>query len=167
MSESANHEGGLPVAVVSLLALLAVAAMLVSGWRFVSLYSQLGAARQAQSEADAAGSRTVVDRLSLPVNRPLQICNHGAEGKVTALAAFYWTAEGAVAQFNSAQEGWFNWPLPAGKTAPIQWTDGSRRLWDGSAVFYAAEVQRGTQTQVVAGTSANLDGGGCAVAGKD
>ena len=38
MSESANHEGGLPVAVVSLLALLAVAAMLVSGWRFVSLY---------------------------------------------------------------------------------------------------------------------------------
>ena len=53
MSESANHEGGLPVAVVSLLALLAVAAMLVSGWRFVSLYSQLGAARQAQSEADA------------------------------------------------------------------------------------------------------------------
>ena len=119
MSESANHEGGLPVAVVSLLALLAVAAMLVSGWRFVSLYSQLGAARQAQSEADAAGSRTVVDRLSLPVNRPLQICNHGAEGKVTALAAFYWTAEGAVAQFNSAQEGWFNWPLPAGKTVSL------------------------------------------------
>jgi len=167
MSQGGNHEGGLSPAVVSLLALLAVAAMLVSGWRFVSLYTQLGAARQAQSEADAAGSHSIVDRMALPANRPLQICNHGGEGKVTALAAFYWTPEGAVAQFNSAQEGWFTWPLPAGKTAPIQWTDGSRRLWDGSAVFYAAEVQRGAQTQVVAGTSANLDGGGCAVAGKE
>jgi len=167
VSQGAKHEGGLSPAGVSLLAVLAVAAMLVSGWRFVSLNAKLSEARQAQSEAESLTSRAIVDRLSLPANRPLQICNHGGEGKVTALAAFYWTQDGTIEQFNSAKEGWFTWLLPAGKTVPMQWTDGSQRLWDGAAIFYAVEVQRGTQTQLIAGTSANLDGGGCAAAGKE
>jgi hypothetical protein len=153
--------------VVSLLAALAVAAMLVSGLRFVTLNATLSEARQAQNEATTLSSRAIVDRLSLPANRPLQICNRGGEGKVTALASFYWTQDGTIEQFNSAQENWFTWPLPAGKTVPMQWTDGSQRLWDGSSIFYAVEVQRGNATQLIAGTSANLDGGGCAAAGKE
>jgi len=150
---------------IVILAAVAVSAMLATGWRLFGLRQELSESRQAASRNEEQATRSILVRTSLPVNRKLQLCNRtNAEVRVIALAASYWAQDGKLKQFNSAEEEWHEWTLGPGETKTMRFEGERGEEWDGSAIFYAAEVQRADGGKsIIAGTSDSLESGCVAV----
>jgi hypothetical protein len=146
-------------AVVSLL--IACAAMVMTGWHWYRLSQDLSQAKQSAVASKEDATASLLGTFSLPQNHPLQLCNETKSAvQVTALAATYWAADGTLRQFNSAQLGWHTWQLEPGQKQNMQLAEGDG--WDGSTIFFAAEVQHpgGSRTMLV-GTSDEWKPGAC------
>lgn len=148
---------------------LGVAALAASmtGWRWWGLRNDLGAAERASERSRDQATRSILGGFSLPANRPLRICNQaGAELKIPALAVTYWGRDGRLTQFNSAERAWHAWTLSRGEDKTIQF-DGPDP-WDGSAIFYAIEVERADGGRsLIAGTSDDLKANACIGIARD
>jgi hypothetical protein len=149
----------IPPAIAVLALVIAAAAVAITALRCVALYSELEKVRSLEAQSKDKAADSLVGALSLPSNRRLRFCNEtGSTVQVTTLAAAYWVGDGTLRQFNSAEHGWQNWTIEPKHDEAIQMNP----AWDGSTVFYAAEVQRaGHPVSLLAGTSADWKNGGC------
>jgi hypothetical protein len=154
-----QHEFSLPVA-TGLLVVTALA-MLMTGWRWWGFRNDLAAAEKAAKSSGDEATQSILNSFSLPVNRPLRICNQtGRELKVMTLAASYWGRDGTLKQFNSAEHAWHVWTINRSEAEKMRF-DGIEP-WEGSAIFYAAEVERaGGGRSLLAGTSDDLKVNAC------
>lgn len=138
--------------VFSLLAIALLAA------RDARLQAGLRAENEALAEARNREANAVFDRLDLPPNRRLTVCNASKNDlTISALTAIYIDAGGRSAIFNSASHQWRTWRIPSNA--------GERELaapesgWDGSAVFFAMDVESDGKRRLISGTSDDLAGG--------
>jgi hypothetical protein len=146
---------------------VATLAALTTGSRWWGLRNDLAAAQRASERSRNQATQSILGGFSLPVNRPLRICNQaGAELKIPALAVSYWGRDGRLKQFNSAEQDWHTWTLARGEDKTIRF-DGADP-WDGSTIFYAVEVERaGGGRSLIAGTSDDLKANACIDIARD
>ena len=156
-----NRQHGFSIPVAIGLLVVTALAMLMTGWRWWGLRKDLAAAEKVAESSRDEATQSILSGFSLPVNRPLRICNRtGGELKVMTLAASYWGKDGALKQFNSAEQGWHVWTLNRGEAETMKF-DGIEP-WEGSTIFYAAEVERsGGVLSLLAGTSDGLKASAC------
>jgi hypothetical protein len=162
-----KRQNGLSTPAAAGLLLTAMLAMLVTGARWWGFRKDLVIAEKSAATSKDEATQSILSGFSLPMNRDLRICNHtNGQVKITALAASYWGKDGALKQFNSATQGWHVWTVDGGETKMIRFE--GNEPWDGSTIFYAAEVERpgGVRSQLT-GTSDNLKDGGCATVTKE
>jgi hypothetical protein len=154
-----QRRNGLSAMTANGLLLISALALLAIGSRWMNLRDRLTHAEQDAAAAQDLSTRSLLRGFSLPVNKPLHLCNQtGTEVKVVALSAAYWTTDGKVGEFNSAEHDWHQWQLERGQTETMQ----LENAWDGSAIFYAVEVQKGNGSRtLLTGTPDNSDARGC------
>ena len=160
----AELENPPPIMTVALL-VVAVVAVALLGWRAIAVHQELVSARDLAAHSNDLATDSVLGSLSLPSNRPLRFCNPtGTRVQVTALAAAYWAEDGTLRQFNSAEHGWRDWSIEPRQNQTMS----ADPVWDGSTVFYAAEVKRGDRpVSLLAGTSSDWKGANCVPLGAE
>lgn len=139
--------------------LVSLAAFAGLGARWFQLHNEQ---EEAQSELTRLQNQTALatlDSVVLPPNRALSLCNDSAQDlTVSAVAAVYWDKQGKLANFSSAAEQWHTWRLPAKQPAKLDLTGGAAP-WDGSVIFYAADIDGLGKGVLISGTSDDLKNG--------
>jgi hypothetical protein len=147
------------VSAVSLL-VIAAAAVAATGWHWLALRNTLKESDRTVAAAESNSTQSLLQGFALPVNQRLSLCNRTQSPvKVVALTAMYWGADGKLVSFNSAEHDWHEWSVEGGDKEDLRLDDA--HSWDGSAIFYAAEIQRANkETSLLSGTL-NAQNGGC------
>jgi hypothetical protein len=149
------------VSAVTLLVITA-GAVAATGWHWLALRSALKESNRIVAAAESNSTQSLLQGFALPVNQRLSLCNRTQlPVKVVALTAMYWGADGKLVSFNSAEHDWHEWGVESGNKEDLRLDDAHGDGWDGSAIFYAAEIQRANkETSLLSGTL-NAQNGGC------
>jgi hypothetical protein len=151
--------GGQKVAAILLMLLsLAVCVLLAVHW--TGLEKELQDEREKLAQSNSRSALATLDSVALPPNRTLSVCNNSpGEITISALVAFYWDANGKLRNFNSARNQWHTWPIRAGEREQLSLTQHDSTVWDGSAFFYAIDMNRQGKDLLLSGTSDDLKNG--------
>lgn len=153
-----GRQPGMGGAVALLVISAAVCAFL--GVRLVSLHGREAQAQRRLSEVRGRAALSTLDSMTLPVNRPMAVCNDADRPlTVTAVAATYWDGEGKLQNFSSAAAQWHTWQVGGRESQKLALSGEPDSSWDGSAVFYAMDVSRDGRSALLAGTSDDLRDG--------
>jgi hypothetical protein len=142
------------------LASLAVLALVVLGARQWQLRVELRTASGELAQAKQRAAEGTYNRLALPPNRKLTVCNvSGSDMTIASVGAVYMDSVGRPVTFNSASSQWRTWKIPAGATRSLDAAEAGGAGWDGSTVFYAMEIDGQGGSRLVSGTSGDLKSG--------
>lgn len=154
MSDGKGQKFG---AIVALCLSLAASAAL--GARWFQLHNEQAEAQSELTKLQNQAALSTLDSVALPPNRALSLCNDSAQDlTVSDVAAVYWDKQGKLANFSSAAEQWHTWRIRAKQPAKLDLTSGAAP-WDGSVVFYAADIDGLGKGMLVSGTSDDLKNG--------
>ena len=137
------------------LAAIAGAVAVLLGFRYTQLGAQIRSQSQDFAQARGRGAVAIANRLALPPNRQLAVCNDTPlDATIAAVTSVYIGQSGKPATYSSANERWRTWSIPAGSRLAFDAPG-----WDGSALFYAIDVDNSGTNQLLAGISDDLSGG--------
>jgi hypothetical protein len=143
--------------VPALLAVVSLAASGILALQFFRLHAAADTATESVEKLKNHEALATLDSFSLPANRVMTVCNNsGRDAAISALTAFYVDSHGTLRSFSSASNQWHTWRLVAASKQKLDLRDAGRTVWDGSAVFYAMDVDREGKSQLLAGTSEDL-----------
>ena len=138
----------------------AAAAIALMSTRYVQLRSELVATNHSLVETRSRVSSAVSNRLALPPNRRLTVCNGGdVDATISAVTANYIDGKGKPATYNSAGDDGRTWTIAARSRLTLDAMEASGTPWDGSVIFYAMDVVSAGKSQLLAGTSEDLKDG--------
>ncbi|MGA3035609.1 MAG: hypothetical protein ABSD70_20175 [Terracidiphilus sp.] len=137
------------------LAVLAAGVSVLLGVHYRQLDAELTSQRQVFAQAKNGGAVAIANRLALPPNRRLAVCNDSSSNTtISSVAAVYIGQSGKPEIYSGANEQWRTWSVPARSRLALGATD-----WDGSALFYAMNVSNADKSQLLAGVSDDLRSG--------
>jgi hypothetical protein len=139
---------------------LGVAAVTFMAARYVQLHGELTAVDHSLAETRSHAASAISNRLALPPNRRLAVCNGGdGDAIISALTANYIDGKGTPVTYNSASGEGHTWKIAAGSRLTLDAVDAGVPVWDGMAIFYAMDVVSAGKSRLLTGTSEDLKNG--------
>jgi hypothetical protein len=137
-----------------------VAAIALMAARYVQLHGEFAAADHSLAETRSHAALAISNRLALPPNRRLAVCNEGdTDATISALTSNYIDGKGKPVTYNSASGEGHTWKIAAGSRLILEDVEAGAPVWDGSAIFYAIDVVSAGKSRLLAGTSEDLKSG--------